>query len=320
MKTLFNLSTSPHDLGRFEGREELLALMEGFDGLELLWAGEDDRGLLSRETVIGLHLNCPPAWLDFWRGCEENLRSEFGDRETWEAYYGGAGKEALLAHYRQELARARKWGAEYVVFHLSDTLTEDFFTQNYRHRDKEVIDAAAELLNELFAAEDGSLALLMENLWHPGLRFTDPRLTARLLERVHYPNKGLMLDTGHLMHTNPALQTQAEALSYIHHLLDIHGDLCRHIRGVHLHQSLTGDYTEAVRKSPPKLADSWAERQTQAYYHAFAADRHEPFAAPGVAELMARINPEYLTFEFITESLAQHRRFLKAQRAALGLK
>ena len=142
-----------------------------------------------------------------------------------------------------------------------------------------------------------------------------PRL---LLDLVAYENKGFMLDTGHLMHTNTALRTEQEALCYIHRMLDAHGPLCRHIRGVHLHQSLTGAYCEQVRRCPPPLCADYAARCAQMYEHAFAVDRHEPFTCPGVGALLERIAPEFLTFEFITSSRAQHARCIAAQRAALA--
>lgn len=53
--------------------------------------------------------------------------------------------------------------------------------------------------------------------------------------------------------------------------------------------------------------------------HAFAVDKHLPFTCEGVDALIKRIGPEYLTFEFITDDNKQHREYLAAQRAALGM-
>ena len=76
------------------------------------------------------------------------------------------------------------------------------------------------MINVLFkGAEDGP-DLLLENLWWPGLTMTDPALTGRLLDRVEYPKKGLMLDTGHLMNANRNLAGQREGVDYIHRMLD----------------------------------------------------------------------------------------------------
>ena len=55
------------------------------------------------------------------------------------------------------------------------------------------------------------------------------------------------------------------------------------------------------------------------FVHAFAVDKHEPFICEGVDALIARIAPEYLTFEFISADSEQHRKYLQAQREALGL-
>ena len=158
----------------------------------------------------------------------------------------------------------------------------------------------------------------MENLWQPGMKFTDPKITKRLLDGVNYPNKGIMLDTGHLLHTDTGIRTQEEGVAYIHRMLDEHGELCKYIRGMHLNQSLTGDYCEKTRKNPPKMGTTYSERYTQMFFHAFAVDKHEPFTCQGIKELIQRISPEYLTFEFITADNTQHQRYLQQQLKALG--
>ena len=78
-----------------------------------------------------------------------------------------------------------------------------------------MVDAAAELINSLLDGKGYQFEFLMENLWWPGLTLTRPEITERLLSQVHYPRKGLMLDTGHLMHTNWELRSQEEAVDYI---------------------------------------------------------------------------------------------------------
>ena len=62
----------------------------------------------------------------------------------------------------------------------------------------------------LLDGEDYTFDFLMENLWWPGLTMTRPEMTKRLLSQVHYQKKGIMLDTGHLMHMNLELKTQDE--------------------------------------------------------------------------------------------------------------
>lgn len=319
MKTLLNLTTFAEDLDRFGSQETLIRYLEGLDGLELMACGEDDRGIVPKERVFGIHMASFPFWVDFWQGNEQALIEEFGSLDECERYYGGPTRNALLNRFRIDLCSAKTYGAEYVVFHVSEASIAESFTGRYRKTDEIVIDATCELLNELFdeMPADGP-ALLLENLWQPGLTFTKPEMTKRLLDGVRYPNKGFMLDTGHLFHTNESIQTQEDGLAYIHQMIDVHMTLCEHIRGVHLHQSITGDYCRAIREHPPALAETYEGRTRQMFMHAFKVDRHQPFTCKGVHDLIERINPEYLTLEFISESIAQHKAYLREQKQALA--
>lgn len=320
MKILFNITTSEDDLQRFETSKDLETLMDGFDGLELMYFGKDEKKIISKDRVVGLHMHFFPFWLDFWKGNEKRLRKEFDHRTNWENYYGGSTKEAMLQRYKKDLEYAHQYDVEYVVFHVSEATIEESFTWKYHYTDEEVVDAAAEVINEIFSEEDGNIMVLLENLWQPGLNLMRPEITKRLLDKITYANIGIMLDTGHLLHTNTGLRKQEEGIGYIHQILDEHGDLCRFIRGVHLNQSLTGEYCENIRKNPPKMAASYEERYMQMFFHAFAVDEHKPFTGAGIKELVERISPEFLTFEFITSDSKQHRQYLKEQLYALGKK
>lgn len=317
MKIMSNFSSSSDDLQRYQNQGEFLAQFADFDGVELLYLEEDKRRIIPPEKVIGLHLRAIPNWLSFWLGDEQALKEEFGSREVWESYYGGKDKEALLKPIREDLQKAHTYDAEYVVFHISDAAVGEAPSGVFRRSDEEVIDASCELLNEAFAHCDKKIVLLLENLWQPGLRFTEPALTKRQLDGIQHPNKGLMLDTGHLFHTNTALRSEAEGLAYIHRLLDRHGELCAAIRGVHLQQSLTGAYAEALKRNPPAWESDFYARCMQMFEYAFAVDKHLPFTAKGIEALIERIKPEYLTFEFISQNRAEQRRMLDSQWAAL---
>lgn len=317
MKTQINLTTSFCDLDRFASRRELLDLI-GDDGIELTCYEEDARGIVPEERVTGLHMNCLPYWLEFWRGNLEACVAEFDDLETVRAVFGGDTPDALLRHYRRDLENAQRYGAEYMVFHVCDGSCEETFTGKSRHTDAEVIDAAAELLNTLFSGMEDGPWLLLENLWYAGLRFTDPEMTARLLDRVKYPKTGLMLDTGHLLHTCPKIRTQEDGVRYIGQMLDLHGALCDRIRGVHLHRSLTGAILKETQAHPPKLAPTYAARSEQLFNYVFSVDRHEPFTCAGVKELVGRIAPDYLTYELISRDAEEHKRLLAAQRAVFA--
>lgn len=325
MKVTFNISNCLDDVKRFSSKADFESYLRGFDGVELMYIEPIESETLSSHPfaiapkhVVGLHMRYFPSWIALWRGDKNALIREFDSLENVERLFGGCDRDALIRVFREDLKRAHQYGAEYVVFHVSQASIEETFTWRYRYTDEEVIDASSEILNEVFAKEDGSMVLLLENLWQPGFTFTSPENTRRLLEKVNYPNTGLMLDTGHLMHTDTSLATEEEALRYIHRRLDEHGDLTKKIRGVHLHQSLTGSYSKAVMADPPAMSPTFAERMNQMYTHAFKVDRHEPFTVNGVDRLIERINPEYLTFEFVTTSKEQHVHYLKIQWDALA--
>ena len=317
MKIQFNITTSFCDLDRFSSREEFLALLEGFDGVELMVCGEDERNLIRPENVVGLHMSSFYCWLDFWQGNVGRCLQEFGTEETMRAYYGGETRQALVDRFRADLANARNYGAEYMVYHIADSNALETLTGRYAHTDEEVIDAACDLINTALDGVTAGPMLLLENLWEPGLTFTRPEMTARLLEGIRYPNKGIMLDTGHLLHTDLSLRTQKEGVEYIRRCLEEHGDLCSHIRGIHLNQSLTGAYMRRVRRNPPILSQNYCEKSGQLFVYVFQADQHKPFVAPGVRELIERIDPNYLTFEFISNDLKEHKTMLRRQWMAL---
>ncbi|MDR0875605.1 MAG: sugar phosphate isomerase/epimerase [Clostridiales Family XIII bacterium] len=316
MKTLINLTTDAVDIDRFPTRAGLDALLSGFDGLELMYLYEDTKGIIADRHVVGLHLNHFHYWVDMWNGDEQALLTEFGSQDAIERYYGGTGRAAIITRLRAGLDAALRYGAEYVVFHVSDAGLQESMTRQFRHTDEEVIRASIELLNLVFR-DAPPLTLLFENLWHPGMTFLDPQMTGLLFDGVEHKDAGIMLDTGHLMLMNPALRTEEEAVAYIHSLLDRHGPLCEKIRGVHLNKSLTGEVAERYRLHPLRLPDSQAERMTLLYEYIFQIETHLPFTGAGVPGLIERIAPDYLVYEFITRNLEEHKQFLEEQKRSL---
>ena len=229
-------------------------------------------------------------------------------------------REELIRHYRKDLDYAARMGAEYVVFHVVQVDDEEGVTYEKKHRDREVIDAAAAFINELLDGQKYSFWFLMENLWWPGLTFLHPEDTRALMEQVRYEKKGFMLDTGHYLHTNLDLQTQDEAVEYLHGMLDKQEDMIPYIKGIHLQQSLTGDYVKQWLSMPHELPEDPAERFRAVYEHIFRIDRHEPFTAPGVTALVERIDPLYVTYEYITRNREELAEYLDIGNRALQRK
>ena len=155
-------------------------------------------------------------------------------------------------------------------------------------------------------------------LWRSRPPWHGKKSRARLLDAVVYGNKGIMLDTGHLMNANPALTSQAQGAAWIGEMLDAHGPLCRYIRGVHLHQSLSGPYVRAQTGTLPALPKDYLERFSISYGHILRIDTHSPWTDPSVRALVERIGPEFLVHELSAPNRAARARALALQTRALG--
>lgn len=290
----------------------------GCDGLEVIWGGDGCWRKLPRELSVGYHLLFFPDWLDFWRGDEAALLRKFGSREAYVSFYGGTGREALLAQYRRDLARAEKLQAQYAVYHVSDVSIEESYTFRWEHTDEAVIDAAAELINEAVGRREPPFPILVENQWWPGFTFTRPAMTERLLSALRFENKGILLDTGHLMNTNPALKTQREGVDYIRKMLQKNGALSNCIRAVHLHQSLSGEYVRTHTGTLPEgLPADYLTRFGESYGHILEIDQHMPWTDPCIREMIEQISPDFLTHELSSRTRAAREMAVRTQRTTL---
>ena len=245
--------------------------------------------LIRPEMVTGVHCCCSGDWI-------------------------ASDRQKLIEGYRRDLDYATRMGAEYVVFHVVQVDDEEGITYKLKHTDREVIEEAADFINELLDGQKYDFWFLMENLWWPGLTFLHPEDTQILLDRVHYEKKGFMLDTGHFLHTNLDLETQEEGVTYIQKMLDAHRNMMSYIKGIHLQQSLTGDYVKKWLQSAHELPKDPMERFCKVYEHIFQIDRHEPFTAEGVEDLVRRIDPLYVTYEYITRSREELSAYLRTGR------
>lgn len=286
----------------------------GVDGVEGIWGGEPIPADLPPGLLTGYHLTFYPDWLDFYRDDRRALCRKFGSLEAARAVYGG-GPEILLEQYRADLERARALHAHYVVFHVSDISVEESYTYRWLHSDKEVIDASAEVIRDLLSGIPAEFDFLVENQWWPGFTFTVPSMTERLLDAISYARKGILLDTGHLMNCEPALASQKEGAAYLDAMLSRHGSLCQYIRGVHLHQSLSGDYIRhCIGAVPENLpTGDYIQRFSYNYAHIQRIDRHEPWTDPAIVPVLERIAPRYLTHELAGKTEVDRVRALRCQ-------
>ena len=270
----------------------------GLDGIEGIVDPVDLDTTFPKELLAGYHLVFYPDWLDFFRENTSELLRKFGSWEMIERVYRGTKPEDLMRQFKEDLAFAQSMNTPYMVFHVSDVSLEEGYTYRWLHTNREVLDGAIEFINELLRGVEPTFDFLVENQWWPGFTFLDPAETEYLLSRIDYPRKGIMLDTGHLMNTNPKLHTQAEGVEYILQKYRAHGELGKSVLGMHFHQSLSGAY---VRKNTGKLPENFPSDYFAAfsmeYPHIQSIDRHRPWTDPKCVWLLDEIQPRYLTHE-----------------------
>lgn len=319
MKTLANLSNAESDWARFSDAEDALSFLgkTHMDGFELLLYEDALPAALPESSVVGIHLGYQPSWMPFWKNDHALLESDFGSVSAACQAFGCESKEQWIRLYRHQLDMAARLKAEYVVLHVSEASPQETVSYHFRYSDQDVIDSAAEMIAMMLEGRDDPFCFLVENLWWPGFTFTAPKLTQRLMDQIPVERKGIMLDIGHLMHTNRALATLPEAVRYIGSMVDSHGGLARFIRGVHLHQTLSGRYVEKMLKEKIRLTGTGFEKLMAAYRHVMAIDAHRPFLDASLRPLISKIAPDYLVYEFITESREQHEDWLLKQHQIL---
>ncbi len=266
MKTQFNITSMKWDLERYTSVEDFATALEGFDGVELMDYGDDISPIIRKKKVIGIHMRCPYHWLDFWNGDMERCIREYGsEKQVYEKFLVEQTARHWWTHFLQDWNRALLHQAEYAVYHISDVTCMECLTGEYAHTDEEVIDAACEMINQALPATAEGLAAAGKPV-ASGLTFTRPEMTRRLLEGIHYPKNRIY--AGH--RSSDAYGSGAElpgggGLIYPHRCLDQHGELCDHIRGIHLNQSLTGAYRKQLMENLPELSEDYNERMEKIY-------------------------------------------------------
>lgn len=293
----------------------------GLDGIELILHDQLNPNEMPQNLVQGLHLTYWPICLDFLRQDQQALLRQFQNEDNIKMYYGGLTPQCLIDHYRNELKVARELKVKYMVFHVSHVELSHIYNWKFTYHDREVLDAAADFINEVFQGEDQDISLLMENLWWPGLNFMDPEETERFFDKIHYRNKGFMLDIGHLMITNPELKNEMEAKEYILKKIKSLKGIKEHIKGIHINKALSGDYLKQNHSEKgEKLGqmENFWDRFMEARDHILKIDTHVPFDHLCIQEIVEYINPQYTVFEIVPNNLKELGDFINLQNNALG--
>jgi len=290
------------------------------DGFEVMQCGADEMAWYPPDSVIGVHMRYWPVCIDFFRGDVTALCQAFGTDDVWQRYYGARTRDEFVLKYREGLRAAEDAGAQYAVFHASHTSLSEIFTNVFSADSGEVIDEFIALINDVLDGFTCDMTLLFENLWYPGITLLDESLALKMMEEVHHPNKGFMLDIGHMMITNPALSSYVEAAEYIASILRDRPAMLSYIKGIHLNGALTGKYLQAVMQGEGlrDIEGSFWERYANAYNHVSRIDAHVPFADASIQTVLELVNPDYLVFELISEDLPELERYIAEQQKFCG--
>lgn len=250
----------------------------GLDGIELLVYRNVPYFESFEHLAVGVHLNYWPMW---------------------------------LAMYRNDLVE----NPEYLVWHVAECTFEEVFTFKFEHSDMDVVTAAAAVFNRVADEVPEDVLVLFENLWWPGLRLTEPAVVRAFFEKIKHKNVGIMLDTGHLMNTNPELQTEEDGIEYILKTVKALGEDRKLIRGLHLNCSLSGDYVKTFER----VFDSESSN-IERMKHVIKIDQHRPFTDKAVQKLLRFIKPDYVVHELAYRDFSDFEKNIEVQLTACGRK
>ncbi len=305
MIKLLSISDDEWSLKKFGSRAENVRAFlneNDFQGLELMHWQEEGTGEIPMDKVVGRHMLFWPNWLDFWRSDEPQLFREFGSEQNWREYYNAVSIRDFMENRHKELEDAAAMDVRYVVFHVSHVRMEDCYTRRYSSSDREVVNAFIDMMNEALLRIKGNFTILFENHWYPGLRLTDGDLAMRLLEGVHWPDKGFVLDISHMINTGSDIKSEPEAVGYILKVLDRLGEAKEHIRAIHLNSSVSGTASRDKKYDPE---ESFMTRLIAAMKHVGSMDPHAPFTYSGIRRVIDAVLPEFLVYELKADTLEE---------------
>ncbi len=279
----------------------------GLDGIEQLIYETEPAPVSFQKETVGVHLKYWPDWMNLYMekhtDSEKMFSNTFGEEET---------QEGRLAHIRGNLKQSLLENPEYLVWHISQSETEEAYTFRYRYTDREVLRAAADVFNAAAANIPDHVAVLFENLWWPGLRLRNAEETEMFFSLIRKKNVGIMLDTGHLMNTEPALTGEEEAADFICRTVESLGKLRSLIRGIHLSCSLSGVYQ---REFSHRMPENLTEKMLME--HIISIDQHQPFHTSAARQIAEFLKPDYIVHELICRTPEDLEKALRMQIGSL---
>ena len=329
VQELINFSVYSEDTVRFNHDWQAVAAytrgLPKIAGVELL-LGYEPPPLVPEGLVKAVHLPFWVTWLDVWHDKPDALARYFPDVEAEHLIYycGGSDPAALINTQRHLWLNAATLQPDYAVLHVSHVEVAHAFTRQYTYSNVDIIDAMADLLNATAATFDQGeppVRLYLENLWWPGLTFTDGEAARRLAARLNFENWAFVLDTGHLMNNNPNLTSESQAIDYVLATVNrLPSTVRNRIEGLHLHFSLSGIYQkEKLQTGLPAGFEQLSvhEQRNLARLNAYQIDQHRPFTDPRCVDIVEALPLRYLTHEFLSATQTEYEAKLATQQTAL---
>ena len=298
MKKLLNISDFPND-------DENLRMMEkyqkkyNFDGFEIIKFDLEKDSSKLKDKIIGYHMRFFPMWLDIYLGKYNMIKEKFSDKMDRFYWCGGDTKEDVITYYKKDLQRAKELGVEYVVFHACYVDDDGSLIYQFPYTDKEVLEGVVSLINDVFKNEDFQFTLLLENLWWAGLKLNSKSEMKFLLNKIEYKNIGFILDTSHMLNTNFNLKNLDEGIDYIIKNIDKMEELKKHIYGVHLSWSLSGDYVSKMIEKHRKSQEEREKAKKKIYEYVGQIDYHYPFEDNRIMKVLNKLSLKWLVYEFL---------------------
>lgn len=329
-QNLIDFSVHPSDLNRFsnqwEGLKEYVSEKK-IDGVELLIGYDHPSDEIPRDLVKSIHLPFWITWLEVWRKGEAAAKYYFPNTSADHLQFccGGQNAVEMVATQKQLWEHAALFHPAHAVLHAAHVELEHSFSRDFTYRNTEVLKSFSDLLNRTaqeFTNGEPPVTLAIENLWWPGLDFLFPAETDDFASRLKFTNWNLLLDTGHLMNTNPALRCEDEAIDFVlDRISRLSKDIQSKIKSLHLNCSLSGAYQ--VKQVQKGLPDDWDElnfsdRYSKARSHVLQIDQHLPFTTSRVKEIIREVAPKIVVHEFITKSIEEFSEKLEIQMRALN--
>jgi len=322
-KRLLSLITFGNDLEKLNyDWNNANQLLEEFNlnGFEIYPVAGYDLDLIPKSIFQGLHLQFFVLLQAIWRGSMSDLLSVFGTEENIRHFYGSIDRQVIVNKYQQQMEIASQFEVDYTVFHAGQSDMEGIYTWQFPWDVWESLDICSEIVNETTRGKNFTTPIYFENLWWPGsLQMRSQAEIEYLLNKVDYPDVGLVLDTGHLINTNLTIESEEEAIDYVIKSIKELGDMRRMIKVVHLNLSLSASKIKASIKQgvPTSDGDFWS-RLNEGHYHVHQIDQHLPFQSTKIAKLFELIEPEFVVYEFSNTNLSEWKQQIESQNHSLS--